>query len=229
MGKILVVANQKGGVGKSTVTMLYANYLSNTGKKVMVIDADIQQSIFRQRRDDIGCWSEEEMKYPVEYFNITTPKETEKWMLSLKNDFNDLTTIIDMPGDIKSDGNAPVLVHADYLICPFQYERKVLESTTTYIKVINYLRGKFKGIMRNTMIFVPNKIDVRKNSKEQLSQQEYINGIMKNFGKLTEKIPDRVSIERMNTYNVDSKTEELVLPCFKNIDDVVFKNNFLEQ
>lgn len=225
MAKIVVFANQKGGVGKSTLAILYANHLTGGDdpdeKGVLVVDTDVQRSILAQRRDDVEQWGEDEMKYAVEYFKLTTMDEAERMILDAKNKLDDTIVLVDVPGNITDDYIAPLLIYADYIICPYQYENKVLESTTTFIKVLESLRTKFPSKMKGKTIFVPNKIDSREGTKTDLEVQRKVDDIMGKYGIVTSKVPSRVDFTRINTYINTPKQEQLVIPCFSDIDKYI--------
>ena len=69
----VVFANQKGGVGKSTLCMLFANYLSWKGKPVCIIDTDLQKTILMQRQKDVQIYEGEE---PYSVQSLSSPMPT---------------------------------------------------------------------------------------------------------------------------------------------------------
>ena len=50
--KIIAFANMKGGVGKSSLCIALANYLTMAKIPVVVVDADLQQTIATLREDE---------------------------------------------------------------------------------------------------------------------------------------------------------------------------------
>lgn len=98
MNRIIVFANQKGGVGKTTLCTLFANYLAEIKQPVLVIDCDGQQTIFEKRQADIKKYGDDNFTYSIKPFPICEAEKMEHLMKSLKT--INAIVLIDSPGHI---------------------------------------------------------------------------------------------------------------------------------
>ena len=70
MAKIIVISNQKGGAGKTTITMQLAGGLSMLNKKVLVVDGDPQGTAVR--------WcsaASDELSFPASVISLSAAGE----------------------------------------------------------------------------------------------------------------------------------------------------------
>lgn len=209
----IVFANQKGGVGKSTLCLLFANYLATKKKDVCVIDTDLQKTIYMQRHKDAEEYEGEE-PYTVQDFDVADPEVMEQLMESA--DEVEGFVLFDTPGNVSEDGLVPMFVDADYIICPFEYETKTLDSTGTFVQVINSLK-QANPDMRAEIFFVPNRIDARIGTKEELKMWEETDAIFNQIGTVTPPIYYRASLKRVNSYELLAKQREAVAKTFNFI------------
>ena len=153
----IIFANQKGGVGKSTLCILFANYLSWKRKSVCIIDTDLQKSILTQRQKDEKIY-DGDAPYNIQGFDVNKPELMQELMEAASE--VEGYVLFDSPGNVSEDGLVPMFVNADYIVCPYEYEDKTLESTGVFVQVINALKAQNPS-MHARMFFVPNRIDSR--------------------------------------------------------------------
>ena len=123
---IITFANQKGGVGKTTLCTLFANYLVAHRKKVLVIDCDVQQTISFRRKADLQKYKDATIPYNIQPFNIANVQNVQSLMANLRKMQGII--LIDAPGHLTQQGLIPIFAHSDYVICPFQYEVTSIRS-----------------------------------------------------------------------------------------------------
>ncbi|MGB3548708.1 MAG: ParA family protein [Saprospiraceae bacterium] len=135
MAKILAIANQKGGVGKSTATLLAATALSQPpfGYQVAVIDIDPQQSISRRRSFDLDGYTDP-LPYDVLSYNFATFAQQVKTL-----DSRYQVIFLDLPGKLdtgagKDSEAVQALQYIDLVLVPFTPGNFSLDATLDYLK-----------------------------------------------------------------------------------------------
>ena len=206
----VVFANQKGGVGKSTLCILFANYLAWKKQDVCVIDTDLQKTIKMQRKKDLELYPDADEPYEVQDFDVQDPELMQQLMDSASQ--TEGFVLFDSPGNVSEDGLVPIFTNADFIVCPYEYEEKTLDSTGTFVQVINALRQATPDMTAN--FFVPNRIDVRIGTADELRMWKQTDAIFKQLGAVTPRITARASLKRINTLEITPQQRDAVNGAF---------------
>ena len=123
---IILIGSEKGGVGKSTVAMNLAVWLSSKGKEVLVVDADRQSSIanWAQVRDETD---KVKIVCARQYDNLT------KTLQNFSSHYN--MVIVDCQGRISKEMQTGLLA-ADLAIIPFRPSQMDLDTIPSMAELI---------------------------------------------------------------------------------------------
>ncbi len=207
----IIFANQKGGVGKSTLCILFANYLAWKKQDVCIIDTDLQKTISMQRKKDMEIYEDVEEPYTVQGFDVSDPDTMQQLMESASE--TEGYVLFDSPGNVSEDGLVPMFTSADYIVCPYEYEEKTLDSTGTFVQVVNALHQATPE-MAAKLFFVPNRIDVRIGTADELKMWKQTDAIFKQLGSVTPRITARAALKRINTFEITAPQREAVKQAF---------------
>lgn len=222
MNKIIVFANQKGGVGKTTLCTLFANFLASKGIPVAVIDCDTQQTIFEKRKVDRRKYVNESFLYDVKVFNISNDKNVERLIQSLKS--VEGVILIDSPGNLTQQGLIPLFSNADFIICPYQYEATSVNSTVTFIVFIKRLMSLIEK-MKSTILFVPNRYDSRIGTKSELELWKQTEDAFSKNGMIAPAVRYKADLQRYNTVEIHDNAFKIVQPTFNFMFEKIFTEN----
>jgi len=204
---IIIIGNQKGGAGKSTLTLLLANFLTQAKQcAVTVIDMDYQQSIVQ--KFDKAKVLENAEPYQVVPANLESYPVLKSLLCKNEKDI----ILIDLPGKLDDDGLLPVFLSADLVICPFAYDEFTFESTVLFTVVLRKINPKI------TIAFVPNR--VKANARYEIMTE--VNQQLSRFGNITPVLPDRVDFQRVSTFQTPAILYPVVIPVFEQL-----YNNYL--
>lgn len=216
MNKIIVFSNQKGGVGKSTLCTLFANYLQWKKQNVCIIDTDLQQTITLMRKSDLDFYGID-APYSVQAFPVT---DIEKMQMLMNNARQfDGIVLIDAPGNLNQDGLIPLLSQSDFVVCPFRYDKATTSSTITFIKAFRQLEKKVPG-MSSQLLFIPNNINRKGNTEEKMVWKQNVDtfGIV---GTVLPMIPSRAVLERFDTVDITASQREVVKNSFEEMIRII--------
>lgn len=223
----LLFANQKGGVGKTTLAVLYANHLSQSRPdcQVLVLDMDLQKSIKNLRKEDESLYGKDKFRYEVEDYYLESQKDALKIMNISKElcDKNKKAVIIfDLPGTINDDTLVPILWEGDYLVCPMRYDQVTMSSTSTFMAIMKKIKGK--KFDKNKILFIPNNIAVNEGTVKEKEGRSKANEIINSFfGTLLPQISESVDMKRLNTVINTKRQEEKLKRCFDVLDNIILK------
>lgn len=198
----IIIGNQKGGVGKSTLTVLAANFLTLVKEwPATVIDMDYQQSI--AQKFDKAKVLENAEPYDVIPANLESFAVLNQVLAKNQHD----AVLIDLPGKLDDDGLILVFKSADLAVCPFAYDEFTFESTVLFTVVLKKVNPAID------VYFVPNRI--KANAKFEIMAE--VNEQLQKFGKITAGIPDRIDFQRITTFQTPLSLYPVITPVFEEI------------
>lgn len=219
--RIIVFANQKGGVGKSTMCILFADYLAEKRQPVAVIDADLQQTIMVQRQRELEATGQNAEKVPWDAVSLETGNLADvKDAMATAREFPG-TILIDAPGNLTDDNLMPIFASADYIIAPMSYHPNVVDSTRRFAEIMQQLKNSLN--LKFKIWFLPNRIDDRKKADlEQLKLDTW--KALHNYGNILTRINDRAYLERCSTLALTSQQSGAVRFAFDRIITEIEEN-----
>lgn len=219
---IVTFANQKGGVGKTTLCVTFANYLLTKGVNVVVVDCDSQHSILKCRRSDIRKYGEQAMPYDVVEREATDRQEMIELIEKLHNDTSIEVAVIDSPGSLKAGGLVPLFVNSDIIVIPFHYDLVTVPSTASFLMFLDRLRHAVGDDMKARLFIIPNLNDGRVGKRSELVIWDNTRETFSNYGYVTPKLPKRADMQRFSTVAALDMQLKIVEPVFDKIYSAIF-------
>lgn len=214
MGKIVAIGNQKGGVGKSTLTSFLANYIHNEfkskGVRVLVVDADdLQNTLYKVRQEELSLSADPEKEEKEAYHLIRMDsKDLALNLEALKNSYD--IVFVDLPGNLKQEGVIKVYAYVDALFIPTQTSRVDIDSTVDFVRFYRdlILKKRTELGFETTYTLFFNRVKENNKDFKSLYRERANFGIpfMENF------IPESIvtfqrRVSTLYTYSSDSKGE----------------------
>ena len=139
--KIITVAQQKGGAGKTTISAHIAVALAQKGNKVALIDADPQNSLtcwYKIRQEAYG------EEYTGLYFKTISGWKIDSEITSLRRNYDFI--VIDSPPHSETDVRA-VIRSADLVMVPVQPSPTDFWATKKTLEILENAKTPYKFVL----------------------------------------------------------------------------------
>jgi len=189
--KIIIFTNIKGGVGKTTLCGLFATFCAERGIPVVVLDADLQQSLMRHRNREKESTGKEKMPWQIQSIDTSDEELVEKLMTRLR----DIPgwVIIDCPGNINDHSLKYIFHAADIAIIPFSYDSDTLDATVLFCSIL-------RDISHAERYFIPNNIIISDERRDQIKHlRDNALLLLQGLGTVTPRIKHGVAVKSYNT------------------------------
>lgn len=214
---IITYANQKGGVGKTTLCALFASYLVSKGHRVAVFDTDPQQSIAKKRASDIEVYSGCQVPYAVYSFSLNNEKALISLIGNIRGSGHFDFVLFDSAGSLTDQTLLALFANTDYLLTPFHYDYLSVPSTAVFIALIVKLRKSLGQQMKTRHYLIPNLDDPRVGTSEEKALWAETEEKFSRHAVITPRIGKRATMERFSTMSEMDEQMVVVSPAFESI------------
>lgn len=213
---VISFANQKGGVGKSTLCLSLANYWASQGLPVHIVDTDAQKSLVQIREAELESYPLRNPLFEIEYNELPDFLKVVQERKSSR-----IHQLVDLPGTLDKD-IMEIVKCSDALVIPFQYEESVLTTTAKFGTFVHIVNSKYKESDRK-IIYVPNSVDFSVGRKEDIERWNAWKEAIEKKALLSPPIPHRVCMQRRSSIFLSKEELECVSASFEYITGIVFE------
>ena len=206
---IILIGNQKGGTGKSTLTLLMANYLTQVKKRLLtVVDMDEQQHLLAKAQRAMIL--ENKPAYPI--FGTLNAAQLLSGAAPLPDRPREIV-LIDMASKL-SDDQISLIARADMICCPFAYDEFSMPPTLLFALVCRKINPGLP------FVFIPNRIKGSVSYGTKLESDKALQA----FGGVTPGLADKVDFQRITTFHTPNALHALAFPVL----DLIYEHYILK-
>ncbi len=214
---IITFANQKGGVGKTTLCALFASYLVSKGHSVAVFDTDPQQSIVKKRTSDSAAYAGMPLPYNVYPFSLTNEQALLSLIGNLRNAGSADFVLFDSAGSLTDQALLALFANSDYLLTPFHYDNLSVPSTAVFVAVVVGLRRSLGDAMTAVHYIIPNLEEPGVGTREEKELWKLVNEKFSEHVRIAPTVYKRQALRRFSTISDMDGQLLIVSPAFDHI------------